>query len=110
MKPSDKQGILWALGAALISGVSVYVNKFGVTQVKDPFVYTTLKNSLVAIGFLAALGLFVSWQELRALTPRQWVGWVGLGLIGGGVPFLLFFQGACAGAVRYRLGLEDTAN
>ena len=62
MKVSDKQGILWALGTALISGVSVYVNKFGVAQFQDPFVYTTLKNSLVAIGFLAALGLFASWR------------------------------------------------
>ena len=92
MKTFVKHGLWWALGAALVSGVSVYVNKFGVTQVKDPFVYTTLKNSLVAIGLLMTLGL-AGWRELRAFTPRQWAGWAALGLIGGGVPFLLFFQG-----------------
>jgi drug/metabolite transporter (DMT)-like permease len=27
------------------------------------------------------------------LTPAQWLAWIGLGVIGGGVPFLLFFQG-----------------
>jgi len=85
--------LLWALATALISGVSVYVNKFGVAQVQDPFIYTTLKNSLVAFGFLAALSFTASLRELRAFTPRQWAGWVGLGLIGGGIPFLLFFQG-----------------
>ncbi len=93
MKPSYRQGMLWAWGTALISGVSIYVNKFGVAQVSDPLVFTTVKNSLVAVGFLAALGLLASGRELRAFTVRQWAGWLTLGLIGGGIPFLLFFQG-----------------
>ena len=93
MKLSDHKGILWALATALISGISVYINKFGVAQVQDPFIYTTLKNSLVAFGFLVALGFSASLRELRGFTPRQWASWVGLGLIGGGIPFLLFFQG-----------------
>ena len=93
MNITIRKGILWALATALVSGVSVYVNKFGVAQVQQPFIYTTLKNSLVAVGFLAAVGLLGSRQELRSFTARQWLGWAGLGLIGGGVPFLLFFQG-----------------
>lgn len=93
MKVSDKKGVLWALGTALISGVSVYINRFGVAQFDDPFVYTTVKNTVVVIGFLAVLGLLAGWRELRSFTSRQWIGWIGLGLIGGGVPFLLFFQG-----------------
>lgn len=97
-------GLIWALSTALISGVSVYVNKFGVLQVSDPFVYTTLKNSLVAVALLGAAGLFASGAELRRFTPRQWAGWAALGLIGGGVPFLLFFQGlATASAVSAAL-------
>jgi drug/metabolite transporter (DMT)-like permease len=93
MNMTIRRGVLWALATALVSGVSVYVNKFGVAQVQEPFIYTTLKNSLVAVGFLAAVGLLGSRQELRRFKPRQWLGWIGLGLIGGGVPFLLFFQG-----------------
>ena len=88
-----RKGALWALATALVSGVSVYVNKFGVAQINDPFVYTTLKNTLVATGFLAAVGLLISRHEFRTFSRRQWVGWLGLGLIGGGIPFLLFFQG-----------------
>lgn len=93
MNTTIRKGVLWALATALVSGVSVYVNKFGVAQVQEPFIYTTLKNSMVAVGFLAAVGLLGSRQELRRFTPRQWLGWIGLGLIGGGIPFLLFFQG-----------------
>jgi drug/metabolite transporter (DMT)-like permease len=93
MNAPVKRGMAWALGTAVISGVSVYVNKFGVAQVSDPFIYTTVKNSLVVIG-LAAIGLGLArWREMRAFTPRQWAGWMALGLVGGGVPFLLFFQG-----------------
>jgi drug/metabolite transporter (DMT)-like permease len=93
MKLSLRQGIMWALGAAIVSGISIYVNKFGVAQVRDPFVYTTVKNSVVMIGLLAAVGLLASWKELRGLTSAQWLAWIGLGVIGGGIPFLLFFQG-----------------
>lgn len=93
MKLAKQQGIMLALAAALVSGISIYVNKFGVAQVKDPFVYTTVKNSIVVIGLLATVGLLASWKELRALTPTRWLAWIGLGVIGGGIPFLLFFQG-----------------
>ncbi len=93
MKLSQRQGIMWALGAAIVSGISIYVNKFGVAQISNPFVYTTVKNSVVVVGLLAAVGLLGSWRELRGMRPTQWLAWIGLGVIGGGVPFLLFFQG-----------------
>ena len=93
MKLSQRQGIMLALGAAIVSGISIYVNKFGVAQVKNPFVYTTVKNSIVLLGLLAAVGLLASWKELRGMTPTRWLAWIGLGVIGGGIPFLLFFQG-----------------
>ncbi len=93
MKLSQQRGIMLALGAAIVSGISIYVNKFGVAQIRDPFIYTTVKNSVVVIGLLAAVGLLTSWKELRGLTPTRWLAWIGLGVIGGGIPFLLFFQG-----------------
>lgn len=93
MKFSQRQGITLALVAALVSGASIYVNKFGVAHISDPFVYTTVKNSVVVVGLLAAVGLLASWKELRGMTATRWLAWIGLGVIGGGVPFLLFFQG-----------------
>ncbi len=93
MKISQRQGIMLALGAAIVSGISIYVNKFGVAQISNPFIYTTIKNSVVVVGLLAGVGLLASWKELRGLTPLRWLAWIGLGIIGGGIPFLLFFQG-----------------
>ncbi|MHB8596311.1 MAG: DMT family transporter [Ktedonobacteraceae bacterium] len=93
MKISQRQGTMLALVAAIVSGISIYVNKFGVAQVSNPFIYTTVKNSVVVVGLLAAVGLLASWKELRGLTPLRWLAWIGLGIIGGGIPFLLFFQG-----------------
>jgi drug/metabolite transporter (DMT)-like permease len=93
MKFSQRRGITLALVAALVSGASIYVNKFGVAHISDPFVYTTAKNSVVVVGLLAAVGLLASWKELRDMKLARWLAWIGLGVIGGGVPFLLFFQG-----------------
>lgn len=92
-KSTIPAGAWWALGTALISGVSVYLNKFAVMQMKDPFVFTTLKNTLVALGLLAVVGLTARQREIRGLNGRQRIGLLALGLIGGGIPFLLFFQG-----------------
>ncbi len=108
MNLSRNQGIMLALGAAIVSGISIYVNKFGVAQVSDPFIYTTVKNSVVVVGLLATVGLLASWKELRDLTPTQWLAWIGLGVIGGGVPFLLFFQGLSSASAASASLLQKT--
>jgi len=108
VKLSRNQGIVLALGAAIVSGISIYVNKFGVAQISDPFIYTTVKNSVVVVGLLAAVGLLASWKELRDLTPTQWLAWIGLGVIGGGVPFLLFFQGLSSASAASASLLQKT--
>ena len=88
---APRTGIYLALGTALISGVSVFLNGFAVRQFSDPATYTTLKNAVAAIiligAFIAAGGM------PRRLGSRRWLGLAALGLIGGSVPFLLFFTG-----------------
>jgi drug/metabolite transporter (DMT)-like permease len=87
-----RRGALLALVTAAVSGVAIYLNAFAVKQVPDPAVYTTLKNGIAALallGLLAASG----GGSVRALRPRQWAGLAVLGLVGGSVPFLLFFTG-----------------
>ncbi len=88
---APRTGIYLAVATALISGVSVFLNGFAVRQFPDPATYTTLKNAVAAMilagAFLAVGGL------PRSLGGRRWLGLAVLGLIGGSVPFLLFFTG-----------------
>jgi drug/metabolite transporter (DMT)-like permease len=84
-------GIYLALGTAAISGVSVFVNGFAVKQFPDPATFTTLKNAVAAILLVGAL-LAVGGVP-RRLGTRGWLGLAVLGVIGGSVPFLLFFTG-----------------
>lgn len=88
-----QKGALLALVTALISGVAVFINSFGVKQVPDPFVFTTTKNLLVALTLGALILLPASWNELKLLTRRQWLSLAVIGMVGGSVPFLLFFYG-----------------
>lgn len=81
-----------ALLTALISGVAIYLNAFAVRQVADPAVFTTLKNGVAAVALIALLGAGGR-AELRSLPARRWAGLLALGVVGGSVPFLLFFTG-----------------
>lgn len=86
-------GVALAFVVALISGVSVFVNAYAVKQVPDAAVYTTLKNGVAAAILLVAVLLVVRRSEIRALDRRAWAGMTVIGVIGGSVPFLLFFSG-----------------
>jgi drug/metabolite transporter (DMT)-like permease len=106
-------GVILAGATALVSGISVFVNSYGVRAGATPAVYTTAKN-LVAVAVLSLLAM-VGWGVRRrgsgsvaanfvAAAPearsvpatRRWVEWLGLayvGAIGGGLAFVLFFDG-----------------
>lgn len=88
-----QMGVYLALITAVISGFSVYVNSFGVKQVPDPFVFTTTKNVAVALMLTGAVILPLKLRAVRGLKPRQWAQIALLGLVGGSIPFLLFFYG-----------------
>jgi drug/metabolite transporter (DMT)-like permease len=90
-------GITLAFAAAVISGVSIYVNGRGVRHFPDATVYTTGKN-LVAGVLLVLIAVVARSPEAAAEdtghpTRRQWVAMFLIGVIGGSVPFLLFFEG-----------------
>jgi drug/metabolite transporter (DMT)-like permease len=86
-------GVALAFGVALISGISVFVNGYAVKQLPDAAVYTTLKNGVAAILLIAVALLVVRRSEIRALDRRAWASMTVIGVIGGSVPFLLFFSG-----------------
>ena len=86
-------GIALALVTAVISGVSIFVNGFAVKQLPDPAVYTTLKNGVAAILLIGLATATTRPDVVRAVRPRDW-GWLAvIGVIGGSVPFVLFFTG-----------------
>lgn len=102
MKPlrdltTKRKGAYFALATAVISGLSVYINKFALSQMDDPSVFTTVKNLAVALLLFSLLILPKALPELKALTRRQWLMLGAIGCIGGSIPFLLFFYGLSIG-------------
>ncbi len=93
MNSTTRTGIYLALGTAVISGVSVYVSKFGLQVVKDPVIFTTLRNTTVGVLLLAYLLTAGRHFLFVTLSRRDWLGLATVAVIGGSVPFLLFFQG-----------------
>ena len=86
-------GVLFALATALISGVSIFVNSLAVKQLPDPAVYTTLKNGVAGLILIGLALATVRPATVRAVPARSW-GWLAvIGVIGGSLPFLLFFGG-----------------
>lgn len=87
-------GYLFAVLNAVVSGIAIYVNSLGVKLFSDSTLYTTLKNAVVGVALLVpVVALARCRAELRGLNARQW-GWLLLlALIGGSVPYLLFFRG-----------------
>jgi drug/metabolite transporter (DMT)-like permease len=88
-----RRGVLLAFGTAAISGLSVYLNSFGVKLVSDAAVYTTAKNGVAAIVLVALAIAFGAGREARALDSRNRLGLVAIAIIGGSIPFVLFFSG-----------------
>jgi len=94
-----KQGIKLALVTALISGVAVFFNRFAVKAVGDALVFTTIKN--LGVGLVVALWLGTRQIEWKKISKRDWVKLGLIGIIGGSLPFYLFFKG---------LMIADSAN
>jgi drug/metabolite transporter (DMT)-like permease len=84
---------------AIISGIAIYVNSLGVKVFPDATLYTTLKNAVVGVVLVLPLLLFAEQRaQWKRLSGRQW-GWlVMLAVIGGSVPYALFFTGLKMGS------------
>ncbi|MDD5039987.1 MAG: DMT family transporter [Patescibacteria group bacterium] len=89
---NERKGILFVLATAVISGVSIYVNSIGV-KFANPYVFTGLKNVIVALGLCAVVLCAKEWRDIIRLKGKDWLKLTLIGVIGGSVPFLLFFKG-----------------
>ncbi|MDO8504357.1 MAG: DMT family transporter [Candidatus Liptonbacteria bacterium] len=82
-----------ALTAAVISGTNNFFTKIAVTGVSNPILYTTLKNSLVGVLFLGVIFGLKKWREFASLSKGQIIKLTAIGIIGGSIPFALYFTG-----------------
>lgn len=87
-----KRGYQFVLLTALISGMSIFLNKFGVKGI-NPYIFTWSKNLLVAVFLLTAILAVKEWKTFKTLNKAQWLKLGAIGLFGGSIPFLLFFKG-----------------
>jgi drug/metabolite transporter (DMT)-like permease len=90
------RGVAIAFCTAVVSGISIYLNGKAVRHFGDATVYTTAKNAvagllLVALAIMPARGGRPSHGRLRASTG--WPALLVIAVVGGSVPFVLFFEG-----------------
>lgn len=93
---TQNQGIKLALLTALISGISIFINKFAVTAIQPALTFTATKNTIVALMIIAFLLISKKWQLFFKLNKDQMIKLSLIGLIGGALPFYLFFTGLTA--------------
>jgi drug/metabolite transporter (DMT)-like permease len=98
-----RRGLTLALAAAGVSGFAVFINSYGVRAVPDATVYTTAKNLVAALLLVVGMVAVSRWTPVRTpsptdrpahrLRPTQWAGLAAVAVVGGSVPFVLFFEG-----------------
>ena len=92
-----RPGYALALTAAVISGFAVYTNSYGVRAFGSATVYTTAKNLVAAVVIVVALAVAGRRAPRAGFTrprgPAQWAALAAVAVVGGSVPFILFFEG-----------------
>ncbi len=89
-------GILLVLLTVLISGVSNFVNFYAVGLSTGSDAFVAVRNLVVAgvLGIMALLLVALRAPAVRSrLTRVDWAKLGAIGILGGGIPFLLFFRG-----------------
>ena len=92
MNSQASKGMLLVFATAIISGFAIFINSYGVKSF-DPYLYTFLKNLVVALFLVGLLLGLKEFKQLKKLKKKDWLLLAIIGLIGGSIPFLLFFKG-----------------
>ncbi len=107
-----RAGILLAFATACISGVSIWVNAHAVTHFTDATVYTTAKD---AIAGLLLCVFALTWRQkysapltAQISARKRIVGLAAVAVIGGSVPFVLFFEGLARAQATQASFLQKT--
>lgn len=88
-----QKGIYLALATAFISGIANFVNKFAVDAIKPPLVFTATKNIGVGLFIIGLLLFTAKWKLIKKLSRRELLYLFAIGIIGGSIPFYLYFTG-----------------
>lgn len=87
-----KKGIQLALVTAVISGVSIFANGIFVSRT-DPLIFAFVRNIVVFLFLSIWIITRSNITHVRSLAAKQWGMLLLIGIIGGGIPFALFFTG-----------------
>jgi len=88
-----QKGVWLAVVAAIISGIAVFVNKFAVGVITPPLIFTATKNFGVGLLIVSVLLVTGKWKQVKALKRGELIKLGLIGVIGGSIPFYLFFTG-----------------
>lgn len=86
----SQKGLFLVFLTAIVSGTSIFANNFAVNGF-NPFVFSFLKNAVVAVFLLSIILLIKEFPSLKKLSRKQVLQLASIGLVGGCIPFLLFF-------------------
>lgn len=89
-------GLRWAAGTAVVSGIAIWVNRFGVaawSEAGGSLPYTTAKNLVAATVLIGMLVAMPHHSGSSSTARGHWRGLLAVAVIGGGIPFALFFEG-----------------
>jgi drug/metabolite transporter (DMT)-like permease len=87
------KGIYISLATAVISGVSIFINKFAVDAVKPALYFTSVKNVAVALLIVTIVLATGEWKKIAKLSKKELGYLLLIGIIGGSLPFYLYFTG-----------------
>ena len=91
-KNLTSKGVILVLGTAFISGFAIFFNKLGVKEF-DPYLFAFFRNLLVSFFLVGLILGLKEFKSLKKLAKKDWLVLATIGLIGGSIPFLLFFKG-----------------
>jgi drug/metabolite transporter (DMT)-like permease len=107
-----RTGLLLALATACISGVAVFLNSYGVKAFGDATSYTTVKNVIAALVLVTLIGAMSASRRGAVLTRPsgrvQWAGLAVVGVLGGAIAFVLFFEGLALASATDAAFLQKT--
>jgi drug/metabolite transporter (DMT)-like permease len=107
-----RTGLLLALATACISGVAVFLNSYGVKAFGNATTYTTAKNVIATLVLVALIAGMSASRSAAVLTrpsrPSQWAGLAVVGVFGGAIAFVLFFEGLALASATDAAFLQKT--